>query len=72
MARALRRLERGGKFNGDGLDRLCDGYDAGSDAIGNGIKSALHRGDGMARLPGLWPTATVERVSVTSNDHPGR
>ncbi len=66
MARSLRRLERGGKFDSDGLDRLCHGDDAGSDAVGNGIKSARHRGDGLARLPGLWQTVTVEGVSVTS------
>lgn len=71
MARAVRRIGCGCKFDGDGLDRLGNGPDAGARGIGSGIKSAERRGDGLARLPGLWQTAVFEGLSDTSDADAG-
>lgn len=71
MARALPTISDGCEFDCDGLDRAPDGVIDGKNGIGARIKSAERRGHGLARLPGLWETAPLERVSGTAADHAG-
>ncbi len=69
MARAVRPIAGGRQPHGNGLDRAADGAIDGQNGIGARIKSAQRRGGNLARLPGLWETATLEGVSGASADH---